>query len=54
LASPSNDLKTHVNDVLGVLKFQDLRDVVLMGHSFGGMVVTAVAERARDRKVRLM
>jgi hypothetical protein len=38
LASPSNDLETHVNDVLGVLKFEDLRDGVLIGHSYGSMV----------------
>jgi pimeloyl-ACP methyl ester carboxylesterase len=39
-ASPSNDLETHIEDVLGVLKFEDPRDVVLLGHSYGGMVVT--------------
>jgi pimeloyl-ACP methyl ester carboxylesterase len=49
LASPSNDLETHIEDVLGVLKFEDLRDVVLLGHSYGGMVATGVADRARDR-----
>jgi len=49
LASPSNDLETHIADVLGVLKYEDLRDVVLMGHSYGGMVATGVADRARDR-----
>jgi pimeloyl-ACP methyl ester carboxylesterase len=49
LASPSNDLETHIQDVLGVLTFEDLREVVLIGHSYGGMVATGVADRARDR-----
>jgi pimeloyl-ACP methyl ester carboxylesterase len=49
LASPSNDLETHIQDVLGVLEYEDLRDVVLIGHSYGGMVATGVADRARDR-----
>jgi pimeloyl-ACP methyl ester carboxylesterase len=54
LASPSNDLKTHIQDLLGVLKFEDLREVVLIGHSYGGMVATGVAERARDRVAQLI
>ena len=49
LANPSTDLETHVQDVLGVLECEDLRDVVLIGHSYGGMVATGVADRARDR-----
>jgi pimeloyl-ACP methyl ester carboxylesterase len=54
LASPSNDLETHVQDLLGVLKFEDLREVVLIGHSYGGMVATGVADRARDRIAQLI
>lgn len=54
LASPSNDLETHIQDVLGVLKFEDLHEVVLIGHSYGGMVATGVADRARDRVARLI
>jgi len=49
LADPSNDLETHIADVIGVLEYEDLRNVVLMGHSYGGMVATGVADRARDR-----
>ncbi|HUB96806.1 MAG TPA: alpha/beta hydrolase [Stellaceae bacterium] len=49
LANPSIDLDTHVEDVLGVLQFEDLSDVVLLGHSYGGMVATGVADRARER-----
>ena len=54
LADPSNDLNTHIEDVLGVLEFEDLRDVVLLAHSYGGMVGTGVADRARDRIAHLI
>jgi len=54
LADPSNDLETHIQDVLAVLEVEDLRDVVLIGHSYGGMVATGVADRARDRLARLI
>jgi pimeloyl-ACP methyl ester carboxylesterase len=54
LANPSNDLETHIQDVIGVLKAEDLHDVVLMGHSYGGMVATGVADRARDRIKQLI
>jgi pimeloyl-ACP methyl ester carboxylesterase len=54
LASPSNDLETHIQDMLGVLKYEDLRDVVLLAHNYGGMVATAVADRARDRIAQLI
>jgi len=54
LASPAIDLDTHVADVLGVLSFEDLRDVVLIGHSYGGMVATGVADRADGRVAKLI
>jgi pimeloyl-ACP methyl ester carboxylesterase len=54
LANPSNDLETHIEDVLGVLKYEDLRDVILIGHSYGGMVATGVADRARERIAQLI
>ena len=49
LANPSIDLETHIEDVLNVITYEDLRDIVLIGHSYGGMVATGVADRARDR-----
>lgn len=42
-------LDTHIHDVLGVLKYEDLRNVVLVGHSYGGMVIAGVAEKAPER-----
>jgi pimeloyl-ACP methyl ester carboxylesterase len=49
LANRSVDLETHIQDILNVIKYEDLRDIVLIGHSYGGMVATGVADRARDR-----
>ena len=54
LANPDIDLDTHIRDVIGVLEFEDLRDVVLIGHSYGGMVATGVADRARERIAKLI
>jgi pimeloyl-ACP methyl ester carboxylesterase len=54
LASPSIDLETHIEDILNVIKYEDLRDIVLVGHSYGGMVATGVADRARDRITQLI
>ena len=54
LANPSIDLDTHITDVLNVIHYEDLRDIVLLGHSYGGMVATGVADRARDRIAQLI
>ncbi|MGH8867249.1 MAG: alpha/beta fold hydrolase [Actinomycetes bacterium] len=54
LASPSVDLETHVGDVLGLLAADDLHEVVLVGHSGAGPVVTAVADRAPERLARVV
>lgn len=54
LASPEVELETHVQDVLGVIKFEDLQDFVLVGHSYGGMVATAVADRVPERIRKLV
>lgn len=52
LVSPQVDLTTHVHDVVNHILFEDLREIVLVGYSYGGAVVTAaveyVAERVRD------
>lgn len=54
LLSPAVDLNMHVTDVVNVLKFEDLHDVILVGHSYGGMVVTGVADQAADRIANLV
>jgi pimeloyl-ACP methyl ester carboxylesterase len=54
LARPEIDLDTHITDVVNVLEYEDLHDVVLVGHSYGGMVATGVADRARERLSRLV
>ena len=54
LANPDINLDTHITDVVNVLIYEDLHDVVLVGHSYGGMVATGVADRARDRIRRLI
>jgi pimeloyl-ACP methyl ester carboxylesterase len=49
LAHAGIDLDTHIQDIIAVLETEDLHDVILIGHSYGGMVATGVADRARDR-----
>ncbi|MBV9347306.1 MAG: alpha/beta hydrolase [Pseudolabrys sp.] len=54
LAHEGIDLDTHITDILNVLHYDDLRDVVLIGHSYGGMVATGVADRGADRVSKLV
>jgi pimeloyl-ACP methyl ester carboxylesterase len=49
LTSPAIDLSTHIADVLGAIQYERLQELVLVGHSYGGMVVTGVADRAPER-----
>jgi pimeloyl-ACP methyl ester carboxylesterase len=49
LAHPLVDLDTPIQDVVAVIEVEDLRDLVLVGHSYGGMVATGVADRVPDR-----
>ena len=49
LLSPEIDLDTHIRDVLGVIKYEDLHDLILVGHSYAGMIITAVAEQSVER-----
>lgn len=49
LVHPRVDLETHIADVLAVIHYEDLRDFILVGHSYGGMVATGVADRVPDR-----
>ncbi|MBO0727944.1 MAG: alpha/beta hydrolase [Acidimicrobiaceae bacterium] len=54
LLSSDVDLSLHIDDIANVLFHEDLTDVVLVGHSYGGMVITGVADRANDRVGRLV
>jgi len=49
LLGPDVGLDTHMRDILGVLTDEDLRDVILLGKSYAGLVITGVAEQAPDR-----
>jgi len=49
LLSGAINLSTHIEDVLGVFRFERLSDVVLAGHSYGGMVITGVADRIAEK-----
>lgn len=49
IAPQTVSLATHVADVTGLLRFEDLRDVLLVGHSYGGMVITGAADLEIDR-----
>jgi pimeloyl-ACP methyl ester carboxylesterase len=48
------DLDLHVQDVVALLEMEELREVVLIGHSYGGMVITGVAERLPERLRRIV
>lgn len=54
LASPDIDLKTHITDVVNTILFEDLHNVILVGHSYGGMVITGVADSIPGRIKQLI
>ena len=54
LLTPDVDLATHIADVDNVLEFEDLHDVILVGHSYGGMVISGVADRSAERLSHLV
>jgi pimeloyl-ACP methyl ester carboxylesterase len=54
LAHPDIDLHTHIADVVNVLTFEDLHQVLLVGHSYGGAVSTGVAEQVPERLAHLV
>jgi pimeloyl-ACP methyl ester carboxylesterase len=47
-------LETHVRDIVSVLAFEDLSDVILVGHGYGGMIISGAAERTSQRIARLV
>ena len=54
LGGPQVNLDTHAADVANLLRYEDLQDVVLVGHSFGGTVITATADQAAERIAHLV
>ena len=54
LLGPEVDLDTHTEDIVRLVETEDLREVVLVGHSYGGMPVSAAALRLRDRIARVV
>jgi len=54
LLSKSITLDTFVEDIANVVKFEDLKDVTLMGHSFGGSAISGVADRMPERISQLV
>ena len=54
LLGPDVDLNLHIQDVINVLEFENLRDVILAGHSYSGMVITGAADRAIERVGQLV
>jgi pimeloyl-ACP methyl ester carboxylesterase len=49
LLTTNIDLNLHITDVVNVIEWEKLQDIVLVGHSYGGMVITGVADRVPDR-----
>lgn len=54
LANPKIDLDMHIKDVVNHILFEDLHDIVLVGHSYGGMVITGVADQLKDRIAKII
>ncbi len=54
LLSPAVDLEMHITDVVKLLQFEDLNEVILAGHSYGGMVIAGVADRVPQRIANLV
>jgi pimeloyl-ACP methyl ester carboxylesterase len=54
LVSADVDLDLHIQDVVALLTYEDLREVILVGHSYGGMVITGIADRAAGRIAALV
>lgn len=54
LASPDVDLQTHIRDVTNVIEFDDLQSVILIGHSYGGVVASGVVDAIPERISKVM
>jgi pimeloyl-ACP methyl ester carboxylesterase len=54
LGNPTVGLDTHIQDIIMVLEYEELRDVILVGYSYSGMVITGVAELVPERISQLI
>jgi pimeloyl-ACP methyl ester carboxylesterase len=54
LASPEIGLGTHIDDIVNVILWENLHEIILVGHSYGGVVITGVADRVPERIRRLV
>ena len=54
LLAPGVNLDTHINDVVNLIKWEELTDVVLVGHSYGGCVISGAADRIAERIGKLV
>ena len=54
LATPQTNLSTHIGDVVKVIEGENLHDVVLVGHSYSGMVVTGAADKLSGRVAHIV
>ena len=52
LCGPGVDLSTHIEDIVSLIEWEDLTDIILVGHSYGGMVISGVAERLPPGSIR--
>ena len=48
LLDPKINLATHVTDIVNVIKWEGLKDIVLVGHSYGGVIISGVADQMHD------
>ncbi len=54
LGNAQTNLDTHVADVVNLIEFEELDDVYLVGHSYGGVVITQVADKIPERLAKLI
>lgn len=54
LARPDIGLSTHIEDVVNTILYEELDDIILVGHSYGGMVITGVSDRVPERIKQLV
>lgn len=49
LSTPETGLETHIDDIANVIEFEELDNIILVGHSYAGLTITGVADRYRSK-----